>query len=545
MLTAHQISKSYGIKTVLDSVTLSINSGDRIGLIGPNGSGKSTIIRILAGEELADSGTVTYSPKLLRIGYLSQGFEFPDDLNITSYLGRTAGDPEYLEDTLEDLAKALSEDPSNLEVQEKYDSLLNRISRFDSKKFSELLKTLGLVDIERDHRIDELSGGQKTRLSLAMVLLEEPQILLLDEPTNHLDIGMLEWLEEWLSSFPGAALVVSHDRTFLDRCATQILDIDPETRSIRAYAGNYSDYFMQYVAEKDREFAAYKDQVSEIRRMKADIGRTKQQAKWVEMTTTPRTPGVRRIAKKVAAKAKSREKKLERYLSSEERIKKPKAGWQLKLEFDEVNHLGRQVLTLVNLAVGYSVANPLLQIPALRVQAGQRVAITGKNGSGKTTLLRTILGQAKPLSGTISRGPTVRLGYMEQEQKMINHRKSALDAIQEASPLNETEARSFLHYFLFTDEDPIRPVETLSFGERARLELALLVASGSNLLLLDEPINHLDIPSRERFEQALAAFPGTVLAVVHDRFFIDRFATDLWIVEEGAVETQILASKIQ
>jgi ATP-binding cassette subfamily F protein 3 len=346
---------------------------------------------------------------------------------------------------------------------------------------------------------------------------------------------MLEWLEDWLSNFQGAALIVSHDRVFLDRTVGRVLDLNPETHTIREYQGNYSDYLEQYLNEQEKLTAVYRDQVYEIRRMKQDIARTKQQAYHVEQTTTSRSPGVRRIAKKVARKAKSREKKLERYIESNERIEKPKQGWQMKLEFGEPIHLGQDALSLEDLSVGYPGYEPLLAGVNLSVRAGQRIAITGPNGGGKTTLLRTITGILPPIQGKVRLGASVRLGYMAQEQELFDPEQSALEIIQHLAPFDETETRSFLHYYLFSGDDPLRPVSSLSYGERARLSLAVLVAQGSNFLLLDEPINHLDIPSRARFEQALAGFEGTVLVVVHDRYFIDRFATQTWMVGGGSV----------
>jgi ATP-binding cassette subfamily F protein 3 len=267
--------------------------------------------------------------------------------------------------------------------------------------------------------------------------------------------------------------------------------------------------------------------------MEADINRTKQQSLYVEMTTTPRQPGVRRIAKKVARKAKSREKKLERYLESDERVEKPRQGWQMKLAFQAPEHLGQDVLVMEDLAVGYAGYPPLLSEINLHVCSGQRIVLTGANGKGKTTLLRTLAGQIDPLAGSYRLGSSIRLGYMAQEQETLNPERTALETIQALAPFNETEARSFLHFYLFTGDDPLRPVRSLSYGERARLSLAALVAQGSNFLLLDEPINHLDIPSRTRFEQALANFEGTILAVVHDRYFIERFANRVWLVEGG------------
>jgi len=239
-------------------------------------------------------------------------------------------------------------------------------------------------------------------------------------------------------------------------------------------------------------------------------------------------------------RAKSREKKLERYESSDERVDKPARSWQMKLDFDETTHLGRDVLTLENLAVGYAGFAPLLSDLNQLVQAGQRVVLTGPNGAGKSTLLRTIAGEIRPLSGQLRLGSSVKLGYMSQEQEGLTPGLTALETIQHAAPLNETDARSFLHYFLFSGDDPLRPIEQLSFGERARLALARLVAEGCNFLLLDEPINHLDIPSRTRFEQALGQFEGTILAVVHDRYFIERFAEVVWVVDNGRLRTEWL-----
>jgi ATP-binding cassette, subfamily F, member 3 len=385
-----------------------------------------------------------------------------------------------------------------------------------------------------------LSGGQKTRLALAQVLLLGPHLLLLDEPTNHLDIGMLQWLETWLAGFKGAALIVSHDRAFLDASVNRILDLDPATRMVRAYEGNYTAYLEQYLAERETQMQAYKDQLAEIRRMRQDIAQTKQHSLKVELTTTSRQPVVRRYAKKVARKAKSREKKLERYLESDERVEKPKESWRMKLEFEAPNHRGRDILSLDDLDVGYPGGEPLLKGLDLDIRTGQRIVLTGPNGAGKTTLLRTIAGQIPPLSGSVRLGASVHLGYMTQEQELPQNGSTPAEIIQNLAPLNETEARAFLHYFLFSGDDALRDVRLLSYGERARLALAVLVIQGCNFLLLDEPINHLDIPSRARFEQALAGFQGTVLAVVHDRYFIERFASEIWLVGNQALQRLVL-----
>jgi ATP-binding cassette subfamily F protein 3 len=540
MLTVHQLHKSYGSAPILNNISFGINPGTRVGLIGPNGCGKTTLLRILAGRETADSGHIALTPADLRVGYLAQGFELQPELTVAAVIGSVAGDPAQLEQEVGELAISLAQTPDDSALQAAYDKALVQMSQLPYMSAPAILAALGLDEIEPERPCGQLSGGQKTRLALATILLNDPQLLLLDEPTNHLDIGMLEWLEAWLNAFPGAALIVSHDRDFLDRTVDSILDLDPATQSLREYVGNYSDYLTQVQAEWEKQDAAYRDQVYEIRRMRQDIARTREQAMSVERSTTPRQPNVRRIAKKVMKKAKSREKKLERYVASDERVDKPEQSWQMKLNFARPTHLGKQVLTLDGLSIGYQPDAPLATEITVQLQAGERIALAGANGSGKTTLLRTIAGTLRPLAGQVRLGASIQLGYMSQEQELLDPASTPLDTIQQAAPLNQTDARSFLHYFLFSGDDPLRSVADLSFGERARLALALLVAQGCNLLLLDEPLNHLDIPSRARFEQALAGFPGTVVAVVHDRHFIKQFADRLWLVEKGSLTERIL-----
>jgi ATP-binding cassette, subfamily F, member 3 len=537
MLTAHNIFKSYGIQPILQDVSFSINPGERVGLIGPNGCGKTTLLEILAGVDSPDSGMISRTSPNLRVGYLSQGKSFTEDQTLRSALELVPVDPAELEEEVALLASALSADPNDPVLQSRYDSALYRLKGSDPQH-QIILASLGLDGIPLDTPVGHLSGGQKTRLMLAHILLLDPQILLLDEPTNHLDIAMLEWLEAWLTHFPGSALIVSHDREFLDNTVESILDLSPETHSIRTYRGNYSAYLSQYLKEQQKQQAAYRDQEYEIQHMKQDIARTKQQAYRVEITTTSRQPGVRRIAKGVAAKAKSREKKLERYTESEERVRKPKSSWQMKLEFESRENVSKSVLTAENLSVGYPGNKPLLSGMNLQIRAGQRIVLMGSNGAGKTTLVRTIAGKIQPLGGNLRLGVNVRIGYMAQEQELLDPQLSALQSLQASANFSETEARNFLHYFLFEDDDPLRPTRDLSFGERARLQLGLLVAQGCSFLLLDEPINHLDIPSRSRFEQALNNFNGTILAVVHDRYFMNRFASDFWSVKDGGIENR-------
>lgn len=540
MLSIHNLNKNFGIQPVLKNINFNISAGERIGLIGVNGSGKTTLMRILAGFEHPDSGNVASTRPNLRVGYLAQGMEFDPQQTLHSALASSPqgglnsdsqSDPAL---EVESLALALSQSPHDAALQAQYDSALHKLSG-EGIQPSTVLEPLGLSHFPADTPIAHLSGGQKTRLMLAKVLLDDPHLLLLDEPTNHLDIEMLEWLEDWLNGFKGAALIVSHDRTFLDNTVTRVLELDSSTHNVKSYEGNYSEYLDAKEKEWNKQWDAYRDQETEIRRMKDDINRTKQQALHVEMTTTPRQPGVRRIAKKVAVKAKSREKKLDRYLNSEERVERPMPKWGIKLDLAQPEHQSKDVLVIDNLSIGYALEKPLLTNINVFIRAGQRVVLTGANGSGKTTFIRTIVGKLPPLTGSFRLGGATKLGYMAQEQELLNPALNSVQTIQSVSAINETETRNFLHYFLFKGDAALRPAGELSFGERARLQLALLVAQGCTFLILDEPINHLDIPSRERFEEALENFNGTILAVVHDRSFIERFATDVWLARDGKI----------
>ena len=476
---------------------------------------------------------------------LPQGGNLPSDLTLGDYLQQMQGNLPALTARLELLASHLAADLGSPSLQQEYDQVLADLtdSAASTTRTPALLASFGLDTLPASLPLASLSGGQKTRLNLVGLLLRDPRLLLLDEPTNHLDPAMLEWLEDWLLNSRCGVLIVSHDRAFLDGVVEGILDLNSETRSLRAYAGNYSAYVSQVAAEHDQQLEAYQDQVYEIRRIQQDIQRTKQQSLHVELTTTPRQPHVRRIAKKVARKAKSRERKLERYLASDERVEKPRTGWQMQQDFFTAGeagagHFSQAVLRLEGLSVGYPGGMPLLSGLDLHIRQGQRIALTGTNGSGKTTLLRTIAGVLEPLAGKAALGTSVRLGYMTQEQEGLIPEEDALGTLRRYAPLNETEARTFLHKFLFSGDEVFTPVGSLSYGERARLMLGCLVAQGCTFLLLDEPVNHLDIPSRVRFEQALKNFDGTVLAVVHDRYFIREFASEIWWVEAGGVRIE-------
>ena len=580
MLFINNISKSYGVETILEDISFVVNPGERVGLVGPNGGGKSTLLRIIAGEERADSGSVSLSPDATP-GYLPQGMSLdPESTVYETVTGGLAGwqTARKEAETLAGVVSRASGD-SLIQAMSAYGDALTRFENLGGytveHRMAAILDGLGLPtghpstgDCKSPLRtglqtpISQLSGGQRTRVGLARVLLAEPNVLLLDEPTNHLDIQALEWLEDFLGSYPGAALIVSHDRTFLDRTVTKILALDLETHKIREYTGNYSDFAAQAARELAKTWEEYRDQQAEIHRMEADIHRTMMHAQSVELTTTSRQPTVRRYAKKVAKKAKSREKKLGRYLKSDQRVDKPKKGWEMKLEFEETMRSGH-VLEMEDVGFAYPKGEMpfVFQNVKATITYGERIALLGSNGSGKTTLLRLIVGELQPAPfdfgknpasaqgkpGRVRLGASVRVGYMPQEQGIFLQNKPLpatampLSVIQSVKTMSETDARNFLHYFLFEGDGALTPVGKLSYGERARLILAKLVAEGANFLVLDEPVNHLDIPSRERFEAALDAFPGTVLAAAHDRAFIKTFTGEgrgkVWRLENGNLLT--------
>lgn len=544
MLRVSNVSKRYGDEVILDQVSFVLNAGERVGLIGPNGGGKSTLLRIIVGQEQPERGGVQWDPPDLRYGYLAQGVVCPPGTTVADWLqvgGRALAAAEAEVARLA-AALAVATGAEQAHLLEAYGHALADLEALATQPgehdAAAVLAGLGLCDLPLEAAVVTLSGGQKTRLGLARLLLAQPQLLLLDEPTNHLDITALEWLEGWLRRYPGAALIVSHDRAFLDNTVTRVLDLDPVTHTVTEYAGNYSAYIAAWEQRRDRQSAQWRDEQAEARRLRQDIARTKEQALHVERTTTSGQPGVRRYAKKVAQKALSRERRLERYLESDERVEKPRQQWQMKLEFVETPPSGQDVLILEEVAAGYD-GVPLFAGAMETLRAGERVALVGLNGAGKTTLLRVILGELAPLAGRVRLGTNVRVGYYAQEQETLEPDSTPLETIRATAMLSETEVRSFLHYFLFTGDDVFVPVRALSYGERARLVLARLVATGCNFLVLDEPINHLDIPSRARFEQAMTAFTGTVLAVVHDRYFIRAFATRIWAIAEGRLRSYL------
>jgi ATP-binding cassette subfamily F protein 3 len=540
MLQVSNVSKSFGDHQILDRVSFTLNAGERLGLVGPNGCGKTTLLKIIQGEVQPDTGSAWLSPASARAGYLAQALEYEPGQTVGQVMKAAIAGLSEAEQRLESISvqMATAQGQALEQILAEYDlafDLFERLGGYGVEaRTNAVLDGLDLRQLDQDTAVEVLSGGQKTRLGLARLLLSHPDLLLLDEPTNHLDIEALEWLEAFLQGFRGAVLIVSHDRAFLDGTVRAILDLDPLSHTVTEYPGTYSDYVQAKEREVQKKWAAYKDQQDYIAHLQGTIAARKVYAKSIELGTIDFGP--RAIAKKIAHKAVIQQRRVERLLNSEERVDRPERTWQMRLEFGSAPPSGRDVLQLEEVKMGFG-PHELFRDVNLTLRAGERVALVGANGSGKTTLARLITGEMEPVAGKVRLGAGVKLGYYAQEQEDLDPDSTPYDVIRAAAAMNQTEIRGFLHYFLFGGDDAFQPVGSLSFGERARLVLARLVAQGCNLLLLDEPINHLDIPSRSRFEQAMAAFEGTVLAIVHDRYFIRNFATGLWAIEAGTIHT--------
>ena len=553
MFKVHHLTKSYGLNSVLKKITFSLNQGERAALVGPNGCGKSTLMNIIAGVEQPASGHVAFTPSDLQVGYLRQGIEFDLADTIGGYLNRFASNLDETLTSVKAVCDALAEDPEDTRLIARYGAMLKQLERAQEMEGSRLdiLTGFDLVSISQETPVAQLSGGQKVRVALAGVLLEAPDLLLLDEPTNHLDLDMRDWLREWVLSYRGAILLVSHDRDFLNAVIDKVVAFSPTGEGVDEYPGNYSDYLSAREAAYAAAQQAYVDQLEEIKRLKKaarsvrDLAKPHKGGKADGKNTDGFSVGhFQNRAKETVQRAKNIEKRID-FLEGEGALEKPTRSWEMRMHFSETPEGGQIALQMDRLVIGYD-GDPLISPITQTVTQGQRVALVGPNGAGKTTLFKTLLGETTPLNGTFSFGSGVKPGYLSQEQEMLNPTLTVLETIQ-AIPgfYNQTEARTFLHRFLFKGDEVFQSVETLSYGQRSRLMLALLVGRHCNLLLLDEPLNHLDLPSQEAFEAALSHFEGAILAIAHDRFFIDRFAQVIWRFTPDGMETELSSEFVQ
>ena len=508
ILSCQNINKSFGTNEVLKNVNFHLEEREKAALIGPNGAGKSTLLKIIMEEMYADSGEVIIS-RGKSLGYLAQHQELSGDCTIYEELLEVK---QYLLD-MEEKIRTMEQDMKTVTGRE-LDTLLADYSRLTHQfelengyscrsEITGVLKGLGFTEEEFSKKVDTLSGGQKTRVALGRLLLSSPDIILLDEPTNHLDMESIAWLENYLTNYKGAVFIVSHDRYFLDKVVSKVVEIDHG--NVRMFQGNYSAYAQKKAQIRDAEYKAWLNQQQEIKHQEEVIAKLK---------SFNREKSIRR--------AESREKMLDKM----EVLDKPvEDNFEMKLTLTPRIISGNDVLTVTDLAKSFP-GQPLFSHVDFSIQRGERVAIIGANGTGKTTILKILNGLLPPDEGSIELGSKVLIGYYDQEHHVLNMNKTIFEEISDEYPyLTNTEIRNVLAAFLFTGDDVFKPIHTLSGGERGRVSLAKLMLSEANFLILDEPTNHLDIVSKEILEQALNAYTGTVLYVSHDRYFINQTAT--------------------
>ncbi|EKS8367013.1 ABC-F family ATP-binding cassette domain-containing protein [Bacillus cereus] len=522
LLQVNGLSKLYGAETILANIKLEVQTKDRIALVGRNGAGKSTLLKIIAGELSYDGGEII-KPKDVSIGYLAQNTGLETSLTIWDEMLTVFTHLQQMETKLRRLEQEMGKEEnfSNEAIYERlladYDQLQLNYKDQGGYQYEadirSILSGLGFPVETHQTTISTLSGGQKTRLALGKLLLTKPDLLILDEPTNHLDIETLTWLEQYLQGYPGAILIVSHDRYFLDKLVTQVYEIS--NKESRRFVGNYSKYLDLKSALYEQEMKRYEKQQDEIAKLEDFV-----QKNIARASTTKR--------------AQSRRKQLDRM----ELLTRPLGDSKsASFHFDIEKQSGNDVLQVKDATIGYD-EDPIIENVTMRLTRGDSVALVGPNGIGKSTLLKSIVNKLPLLNGDVSFGSNVSVGYYDQEQANLTSSKRVLNELWDEYPLQpEKEIRTILGNFLFTGDDVLKPVSSLSGGQKARLALAKLMMQKSNLLILDEPTNHLDLNSKEILENALIDYPGTLLFVSHDRYFINRVTTT--VVElstEGAQE---------
>ncbi|MEG0292303.1 MAG: ABC-F family ATP-binding cassette domain-containing protein [Anaerovoracaceae bacterium] len=527
ILSAKDVNKSYGVDVILNDISFHINEGDRVGIVGPNGAGKSTLLKILAGELSADSGDI-YISQNTTVGYLKQVDNFNSDKKV---MEEVSGIFDFLKDMEVEIEK-LSLEIAQIDHQndsEKSQKLLDRLDTLQEdyknkggysykSEIKGILSSMAFTEDYYDKQISLLSGGERTRLALACLLLKKPNMLFLDEPTNHLDIGTLKWLEQYLKSYKGTILIVSHDRYFLDQTVTRVFEVD--NHRLDKYEGNYSTFAQKKRQKREDDLRKYQANQKEIEKQEEIIRRFKGHG-----------------TEKLAKRALSREKKLDKM----ERIERPEGEkGKMKIHFKEKYQSGKDVIFAEDLSKSFGYRSSKVDLfdhVNLDIKRGEKICILGPNGVGKTTLLRILMQEITPNSGYLKIGHNVKIGYYDQGQKLLNEDLTVIEELQESYSLySDTEMRSILGRFLFKNDTVFLPIRALSGGEKARLSLLKLMLSGANLIILDEPTNHLDIDSKEIFEDALLDFQGTVIVVSHDRYFLSKVPTRILELNKDGIE---------
>ena len=539
ILRVGNLQKYYGAKLILDDVSLMLSRGQRAALVGENGVGKSTLARLILGLEEADAGEVRLMPGA-QAAYLPQEVQFDDDASVGQYIEARVGELHRIRARLEELEAQMAQTAA-------LDSLLHEYGRLQElyearggytleSRLEQIFAGLQIAHIQPQRNMQSLSGGEKTRVGLAALLLQAPDLLILDEPTNHLDLAGLAWLEGYLRDYPHALLMITHDRRFINALATCILDLSAVTRGLTTYHGNYDDYLAQREAQYQSQLAAYhaqRNQMDSLRqRMKKETHghrrpkRPDDGDKWIKFTARQQ---VARTVGKAVRNAKTELRQLE-----DNALDNPRHVWRIQFDFDPLPLTSQEPLRLHELAIRFD-SRILLRCANAVLRKGERVALVAPNGGGKTTLLRLIMGELSPTHGDITLMPGATVGYLDQTGESLDESRNILDTLSDISSDSPDTLLTLLHRSgLFRDAHLARKtVGELSLGQRRKLGIACLIHSRANLLLLDEPTNHLDLPSLEALEEALLGFPGAILAATHDRAFIERVATTIWHLRDG------------
>ncbi|MBN1778056.1 MAG: ABC-F family ATP-binding cassette domain-containing protein [Clostridiales bacterium] len=518
LISVENVKKSFGIDEVLRDVTFSVQKGEKMGLVGANGSGKTTLMRILTGEETADQGAV-HMNRGLKLGYLAQTGDIALEDTVWQAMLRVFERVIALETRMKDTEKRMAEnrdEKTALRLSDEYYKMTEEFNRLEGYAYegeiTGKLTGLGISRLMFGRKVKTLSGGERTRLSLAKLLLQKPEALLMDEPTNHLDLNAIEWLQNYLSEYKGTLLLISHDRYFLDHiCGTmgEILG-----GRLYKYTGNYTEYMEKRAADFEARTKAYNLQQKLIEREQAIIARYR-----------------RFNREKSIRAAESRQKRLDKI----ERLEKPKEEKQLRFSFDARRRMGNDALEVKGLSKSYG-GKAVFKDVSFNLRAGDRVALIGKNGVGKTTLFKILNRRETPDAGTVRFGVNVDIGYYDQHQQHLRESNTVLNEVWTAFPaMEQSRVRTALGQFLFTGDDVFAKIATLSGGERGRVALTKLMLRKDNFLLLDEPTNHLDMDSCEVLEDALSDFPGVIFAISHDRYFVNRFADFVMVMETDGI----------
>lgn len=505
------LGKSFGVRQVFSNVSFEIKEGDRVALVGPNGAGKSTLLKCILGIEELDEGQVVMSP-VASIGYLQQDVNL-GDASLAEEIETAWEDVHALENKLQELTTYLETHEASESDLQRLDYLQNRLEWLGGYDYEQKTKRivygLGFTDEDLYKPANAFSGGQKTRINLAKALVRSPDFLFLDEPTNHLDMEMLEWLEGYLSSYRGGILIVSHDRYFMDRIVTGVVELDHHKAT--TYRGNYSRYVLQRDERLKADSIAYEKQQEYIKKTEEYIDKYR--------------AGIK------SKMARGRQSQLNRL----ERLEVPIISHSLDFKFPPAAMSADKVLVLDHVSIGYDTNKPIIDDISLVVRRGESVALIGPNGVGKSTMVKSIVGELVPLNGHIDIGNRVQVGYFSQEHEELHDQWQVVDEIINNYNFTEEKARNVLGSFLFKGDDVFKLVGDLSGGERARLALLKLFLQGDNFLILDEPTNHLDVPTREIVERALQQFGGTCFIISHDRYFLDQVSTRTLVLEDKGV----------